>query len=103
MLLEKFGTCLDTSLLIASCLEEIGIYPIVLLLKGHAMVGAWLTPNVFPQVICDDASYLLKEMADGNNNLVVLASTAITSSAGISFEDAVSMAMRKLNDESQFL
>ena len=103
VLLEKFGTCLDTSLLIASCLEEIGIYPIVLLLKGHAMVGAWLTPNVFPQVICDDASYLLKEMADGNNNLVVLESTAITSSAGISFEDAVSMAMRKLNDESQFL
>ena len=103
VLTEKQGTCLDTSLLIASCLEEIGIYPIVLVLKSHAMVGAWLTPNVFPQMVCDDASYLLKEMADGNNNLVLLESTAITASAGVSFEDAVRSAMQKLGDESEFL
>ena len=103
VLTEKMGTCLDTSLLLASCLEEIGIYPIILMLKGHAMVGAWLTPHVFPQTICDDVSYLQKEMADGNNNLVVLESTAITSSKGIGFEDAVRSATQKLSDESQFL
>ena len=102
VLTEKFGTCLDTSLLIASCLEEAGIYPIILILNGHAMVGAWLTPNVFSQMVCDDASYLLKEAADGNNNIVLLESTAITSSGGISFEEAVDMAWRKLRDESQF-
>lgn len=103
VLTEKQGTCLDTSLLIASCLEEIGIFPIVMMLKGHAMVGAWLTPNVFSQTVCDDVSYLLKEMADGNNNLVVLESTAITSSSPIPFEEAVKAAMLKLRDESQFL
>ena len=103
VLTEKQGTCLDTSLLIASCLEEIGIFPLVLMLKGHAMVGAWLTPNVFHQTVCDDVSYLLKEMADGNNNLVVLESTAITSSSPIPFEEAVKAAMLKLRDESQFL
>lgn len=102
-LMDKMGTCLDTSLLIASCLEEIGIYPIILILKGHAMVGAWLTPNVFPQMVCDDASYLLKETADGNNNLVLLESTAITSSESISFEDAVRSALQKMKDDSQFL
>ena len=102
VLTEKIGTCLDTSLLIASCLEEIGISPIILLLKDHAMVGAWLSPNVFPQMVCDDASYLLKETADGNNNLVLLESTAITSSERITFEDAVKMAMKKMSDESQF-
>ena len=103
VLKEKMGTCLDTSLLVASCLEEIGIYPIVLMLKGHTMVGAWLIPNVFPQMVCDDASYLLKEMADGNNNIVLLESTAITSSEGISFEDAVKSAMQKIKDDSLFL
>ena len=103
VLTEKMGTCLDTSLLIASCLEGIGIYPIILMLKGHTMVGAWLTPNVFPQVVCDDASYLLKETADGNNNIVLLESTAITSSESISFEDAVKSAMQKMKDDSQFL
>ena len=103
VLTEKIGTCLDTSLLVASCLEEIGIFPIIQMLKGHAMVGAWLTPNVFPQMVCDDASYLLKEMADGNNNLVLLESTFITSSASVSFEEAVKSAVQKLSDESQFL
>ena len=103
VLTDKVGTCIDTSLLIASCLEDIGIYPIVVLLKGHALVGAWLTPNVFPQMVCDDASYLLKETADGNHNLVLLESTAITSSAGLSFEDAVRSAMQRIADESQFL
>ena len=102
VLTEKIGTCLDTSLLIASCLEEIGIYPLILLLEGHAMMGAWLSPNVFPQMVCDDASYLLKEMADGNNNLVLLESTAITSSEPISFDIAVEMATKKLRDESKF-
>ena len=103
VLTEKQGTCLDTALLIASCLEEIGIFPIIVILKGHAMVGAWLTPNMFPQMICDDASYLLKEMADGNNNLVLLESTAITSSDKISFDDAVRSATLRLGDESDFL
>ena len=103
VLAEKTGTCIDTSLLVASCLESVGIFPLVVLLKGHAMVGAWLTPTVFPQTACDDASYLLKEMADGNNNLVLLESTAITQSAVVSFEDAVRSATQKLHDDSQFL
>lgn len=102
VLTEKFATCLDSSLLIASCLEEIGIFPIIIVLKGHALVGAWLTPNIFPQMVCDDASYLMKETADGINNLVLLESTAITMSEKVSFEDAVKMAMNKMMDESQF-
>ena len=102
VLMEKIGTCLDTSLLIASCLEGIGIYPIILMMKDHAMVGAWLTPNVFHQMVCDDASYLLKETADGNNNLVILESTSITSSEKISFEASVKSAMLTLSDESKF-
>lgn len=103
VLTEKIGTCIDTSLLMASCLESVGTYPIILQLKGHAMVGAWLTPTVSPQVVCDDASYLLKEMADGINNLVLLESTLITSSSPVTFEQAVSSAMKKVTDESQFL
>lgn len=103
VLTDKLGTCLDTSLLIASCLEEASIYPIIVVLKGHALVGAWLTPTVFHQMVCDDSSYLLKEIADGNHNIVLLESTAITSSENISFEDAVARAVQKVSDESNFL
>jgi hypothetical protein len=35
------GTCIDLALLIASCLEYIDIYPVVVLLTGHAFVGYW--------------------------------------------------------------
>lgn len=103
VLAEKMGTCIDTSLLVASLLEAVGIYPIVVMLKEHTMVGAWLTPKVFPQMVCDDLSYLLKETADGNNNIVLLESTAITSTEPVDFEDAVRSAMLKLGDESRFL
>ena len=37
VLTEKLGTCIDTSLLVASCLEACGIYPVVVMMKGHAM------------------------------------------------------------------
>jgi hypothetical protein len=35
------GTCIDLTLLVASCLEYVDIYPVVVLLKGHAFVGYW--------------------------------------------------------------
>lgn len=35
------GTCIDTTLLLAACLEYVEIYPIIFLLKGHAFVGYW--------------------------------------------------------------
>ena len=103
VLAEKLGTCVDTTLLMASCLEQIGINPIIVILQGHALVGAWLTPTVHQQMVCDDASYLLKEMADGNNNVVLVETTAITQSAAVSFEDAVETAARKVRDDNSFV
>jgi hypothetical protein len=35
------GTCIDTTLLLAACLEYVEIYPVIFLLKGHAFVGYW--------------------------------------------------------------
>jgi len=35
------GTCIDLALLLAACLEYVGIYPVVFLLKGHAFPGYW--------------------------------------------------------------
>lgn len=102
VLLEKLGTCIDTTLLFASCLEIMGIYPIIIICKDHAFVGAWLTPCVFPHMVCDDASYLLKEMADGNNNVVLVETTSITSSESIPFEESVKLAEVTIRDEKAF-
>ena len=40
------GTCIDLALLLASCLEYIGIYPVLVLLTGHAFVGYWRSDTV---------------------------------------------------------
>lgn len=103
VLTEKLGTCIDTSLLMASCLEKIGINTILAIFSGHVFVGAWLTPSVYPQMVGDDSSFLMKEMADGNNNLVLVESTCITSSEAVTFEDAVISANKKIRDEQDFL
>ncbi len=41
MLASNSGTCVDLALLLAACLEYIDIYPVVVLLSGHAFVGYW--------------------------------------------------------------
>ncbi|HZN33620.1 MAG TPA: CHAT domain-containing protein, partial [Pirellulaceae bacterium] len=38
------GTCLDLTVLVASCLEHVEIYPAVVLLTGHAFPAYWRSP-----------------------------------------------------------
>ena len=38
---EKVGTCLDTAVIFASCLEQAGIEPVIFVVPGHAFVGYW--------------------------------------------------------------
>jgi hypothetical protein len=42
---QKIGTCLDTTLLVASALEHLGIHPVLWIVRGHAFVGYWRTPD----------------------------------------------------------
>lgn len=102
VLTEKLGTCLDLTLLFASCLESIGIHPILVLLKKHIFLGAWLTTDMYSHVVSDDASFLLKGCADGINDIVLVESTALTSSKNLSFEDAVQIAESELKNEDNF-
>ncbi|SDP31102.1 hypothetical protein [Afipia sp. GAS231] len=41
ILSSNTGTCIDLALLLASCFEYIGVYPVVVLLTDHAFVGYW--------------------------------------------------------------
>ena len=48
------GTCIDLALLLASCLEYVDIYPVVVLLSGHAFAGYWRSESAhdaFVQVV----------------------------------------------------
>ena len=91
LLTGKLGTCLDTTLLYASCLESVGLHPLVVLLHGHCFVACWLVDNYYPQMVGDDVSFLSKTIQDGVNEMVVVETTCITKN-GVDFESAVAQA-----------
>lgn len=41
ILRARRGTCIELALLLASCLEHVGIYPVLFLTSGHAFAGYW--------------------------------------------------------------
>lgn len=43
------GTCLDLALLLAACLEWIGVYPVIFLIKGHAFPGYWSDESYYQE------------------------------------------------------
>ncbi len=42
---QRVGTCLDTTVLLASLLEHLGIHPVVWVALGHAFLGWWRSPD----------------------------------------------------------
>ena len=47
---SRLATCLDTALLFAAAIEQMGIHPLLVLTKGHAFAGFWLRPKEFADV-----------------------------------------------------
>ncbi|MDD3419013.1 MAG: DUF4011 domain-containing protein [Candidatus Gastranaerophilales bacterium] len=91
---DKVATCLDTSLLFASAIEQMGLYPIVVLLKEHAFVGVWLKPTSLGSLIVDDAESLRKRIQ--LKELLVFETTTVTHSPAIAFSAATRLAEEKL-------
>src|SRR5665647_210061 len=96
VLSQKLGTCLDMALLYASCLEAIGIHPLIVITRGHAFAGAWLVPETFPDSVIDDASFLKKRTADGINEITLVEATCMNQGSNISFDEAIKIADSKL-------
>ena len=91
LLTQKQGNCADLSVLFASCLESIGLHPLLLLSKGHMFIGCWLEDKYYPQQLCDDVSFISKSIADGISEMVVVESTMLAQK-NASFETAVKSA-----------
>ncbi|NDV57427.1 DUF3320 domain-containing protein [Bacteroides sp. 519] len=96
VLSQKLGTCLDMALLYASCLEAVGIHPLIIFTQGHAFVGGWLVPETFPDSITDDVSFLTKRIADGINEITLVEATCMNLGNDADFDRAVNMANNQL-------
>ena len=88
VLSQKMGTCLDLSVLYASCLEAIGLYPLLIIQRGHIFAGLWLEESTFSECVQDDVSLLTKRLAEGSRVLSVVECTLVTAGKNTKFDEA---------------
>lgn len=103
VLAHKMGNCLDLSLLYAACLEQIGLYPFIILSQGHAFTGAWLVSETFPDSIVDDASLFTKRIASGMNEIALIEATVMCAGSGADFMAATKLANNELSKPNAFI
>ncbi|MDY7225594.1 DUF3320 domain-containing protein [Hyalangium rubrum] len=101
LLRERMGCCLDLTLLCASALEAMGLYPLLLLVEGHALPAVWLIDERFPEGSVEDAARLRNLVALGHL-LPFDVSTAV-SAGRPAFERAHAVAQQYLADDSRFV
>lgn len=93
----RVATCLDSALLFASALEQASLNPLIVLTKGHALVGVWLQPQEFSLLLTDDVGTVRKRIE--LQELLVFETTMITHSPVPGFGQAVEQGKRQLTDE----
>ena len=94
-------TCLDSTMLLVSCLEQAGLNPIVLMKRGHAWAGCWLINTTFPTTVFDDGQAVRKRVASGE--LLVFETTTLTHRPVTSLRLACERGHEHLQLEDDFL
>lgn len=89
------GTCLDTTLLFASVMEQAGLNPVVIFEKEHAYVGCHLVKRSFQTMPLDDLQQLRKYVE--LDEFCVVETTL--ASSGSTFADAEAAAKTHLYSE----
>ncbi|MGA9522843.1 MAG: DUF4011 domain-containing protein, partial [Myxococcaceae bacterium] len=100
LLSEQIGCCLDLSVLFASCLEQMGLAPLVVLVKGHAFPAVWLVDERFPEGLVEDAARLRNQLALGQ--IVAFESTLALGAKAGPFAAAVDKARDHLTHDENF-
>lgn len=95
------ATCMDLAMLLASCLEQAGLNPVVLIKKGHAWVGCWLINTTFPTPTFDDGQAVRKRIASGE--LVAFETTVLTRRPPASLWAACELGVEHLRQKDEFL
>lgn len=94
---QHMGNCLDLTLLYASCLEAIGLNPLLIIRKEHIFAGLWLEELSFSETVQDDPALITKRLSDGINEMEIVECTAMVSGRNMSFDDASRAARQQLN------
>ncbi|MBP5445058.1 MAG: DUF4011 domain-containing protein [Acholeplasmatales bacterium] len=99
VLKDKKATCLDSSILLCSCLEELGYHTILVLIEAHAFIGVFLNGKAkLDSGISFDSNQIYSRATEGNIDLVLIESTFIDSTKNASFQDAIDVANSHLKN-----
>lgn len=93
----RVATCLDTTMLFAACLEQIGLNPIIAMPEGHALIGVWLQPEQLSSIVIDDAEILRKRVQ--LKEMVLIETTYLSQSPPPPFSMAVMRANEQLTED----
>lgn len=83
---DRLATCLDAALLIAAALEAAGLNPVILMFRGHAAVGVWLSKHTLSNAIETDAMEVRKAIA--SREMIVFETTGVTHRPPVTLEHA---------------
>lgn len=94
---DRLGTCLDLTLLFAAALEAAGLHPVVLMFRGHAAAGVWLTKRTFGNTIEPDQMEVRKALA--SRELIVFETTGVTHRPAMAMEAAQRTLDHRMGEE----
>lgn len=96
------GCCIDLALLMCSCLEAVGMHPLLIVQDEHVFAGCWLVDEMFDDSVNDDPSVLTKRTPEGINEIVLVEMTCATEGSRTPFDEAVRMADDEIKDVGKF-
>lgn len=96
---HRLATCLDTTLLFASLMEQCGLHPVILLQDGHAYIGCHLVKRYFADIPMDDLQ-TIRKLADLDEFLVI-ETTMVTKDATFSMAETTARTQH-LNLDQEF-
>ena len=100
---QKMGTCLDLAVLYASCLEAVGLFPLLFFIKGHAFCGCWLESTTFADCCVDDVSAVEKRIAADAEEMLLVECTDFVDGGEVDFDRALKHGKDHLINLSDFL
>ena len=103
VLASKQANCLDMTLLYCSCLEAVGLRPIICVIEGHAFAGVWLEEQCFPECINEDPAAITKRTAEGIDELFLVECTLMCAGKSTDIESAAFAAGSHLTDPDRFV
>ncbi len=98
---HQLGTCLDLSMLMAACLEQAGLYPLLVIIQGHAFVGVWMHETHYAYATMDEPTSLSKRV--DLREITLFESTMLTHDPLPALDRCITAGRVHLNDPQKFI